>query len=324
MNRESIVTGLFGLGLGLTLCSVIVALIFANITKGDVLSITSGTTLININWVWLSNVFLTCALGMFVVSATVPLIKKVKPKTLIALIPLSVLYLVISAFDILTTDVLVKHGLGNEVNPVMSFIMSIFGVSYGLSLNFAVSIFIVIGLMYTTRKFLAYSATLTPISFVRGLIVFNNMTLLKHTNLEYWLLQMNLMIKQNLFLIILFSIAVVLGLTLTYSFPETEGEYRLPTFKDFLRVNPLKIRRKTTKKPTKVTRELTLTDASDVDKIDEMFFDPFEFTLLLERYRMKQEVINTLIEISKNISERKGIPVDKVTLKDIMDELRKR
>jgi len=326
MNRESIVMGLFGIGLGLTLCSVLVAFTFSKVTTKETLTWTSGTYMISLNWVWLCDLFLTAGLGMFVVSALYPISKRISLKTLLTLIPLSATYILIAALDIVTTDRLIKSGLGNEVNPIMAFLIDSFGVSYALSLNLVVSIFIIIGLIYFTENFYLFSAVVSPILLIRGIVVYNNMSLLKSYTLDTWFLILREYIVLNIPMIIIFFTAVICGLTISFAFPEEEGEYRL-SLRDlgsFIRgFNPLRL-------GTTLRRSRVKTENADVEVVkpeipeDEMPIDPIEFTLLLEKYRIKQEVVETLLKICEDISQKKKIPVGKVTLKDIIDELNKR
>lgn len=321
MNRESIVTGLFGIGLGLTLCSVILALTFSKVTGGgnEEITWTSGTYVIKINWVWLSNLFLTCGLGMFVVSSFVPILKRIHIKALLAFIPFSALYLLISALDIVTTYTLIKSGLGNEVNPIMAILINTFGVSYALSLNFAISMFIIISLMYLTEKLYFFSATILPLSFVRGIVVYNNMTLLKGYTLDTWFMALRFAILDNIPMIILFALSSILGATLILAFPEKEGEYPLLSLP-----NLLSLKSRLRKGENYDKKEiLPVTERNTAEVVEELV-NPVELTLLLERFRIKQEIINTLIEISKEISRKKGIPINKVTLQDIIEELRKK
>ncbi len=320
MNRESIVTGLFGLGLGLASCSIIIAFTFSRVAKGEELTWTSGTYMISINWVWLSNLFLTCGLGMFIVSAAIPVLKRIKIKTLVTLLPLSAFYLLIAAFDIATTHVLIKSGMGDEVNPIMTMLINTFGVSYALSLNFIVSIFIIVGLIYFTEKFYLFSAVVLPLSVIRGFVVYNNMKLIENYTLNVWFLILENMTVENIPMIILFSLSVVMGTTVALAFPETEGEYAPLSLKGLREFNPLKLKNIVRKKSEDVEEEfIHLSPETEIDQI----IDPVEFTLLLERFRIKQEVIESLLKISEEISRKKGLPPDQITLKDIIDELKK-
>lgn len=313
MNRESIVTGLLGLGLGLTLCSVILALTFSKVAKGEELTWTYGTYMVSINWVWLSDLFLTCGLGMFAVSSFIPLLKKVSLKTLLTSLPFSAFYLLMAAFDVVTTHVLVKSGLGNEVNPIMALLINTFGVSYALSLNFALSLFIIIGLMYFTEKLHLFSAVVLPISFVRGLVVYNNMKVLEGYTLNLWFVTLRNSLIENVPMIILFSLSVALGATIAFAFPEEEGKYSL--------ISGLKSRLRVGSKSEYIpTENLQL----PTETIEDEQIDPIEFTLLLERFRIKQEVVETLLDISREISRKKGIPMNQVTLQDVIEELKRR
>jgi len=316
VNREGIVTGLLGLGLGLTTCSVILALTFSKVTRGEELTWTSGTYMISVNWVWLSNLFLTCGLGMFIVAATIPILKRVAPKTLIAIVPISAIYLLIAGLDIVTTHVLVKSGMGNEVNPIMSLLINVFGVSYALSLNFALSIFIIIGLIYFTERFLLFSAFALPISVIRGFVVYGNMKLIKGYTFSLWFTVLKNLAFMNLPMAILFFLSVALGITLALAFPEEEGEY------SFLSIPSLRSLRLSSKTEQNELKERLKTGLVSEELMDE-FVDPVEFTLLLEKFRIKQEVVESLLEISKEVSKKKGIPPDQVTIKDIVEELRR-
>lgn len=318
MNRESIVTGLFGLGLGLTLCSVILALTFSKATGGgsEEIAWTSGTYVIKINWVWLSNLFLICGLGMFAVSSFVPVFKRVNIKTLLTFIPFSALYLLIAAFDVVTTHTLIKSGLGNEVNPIMAILINTFGVSYALSLNFAVSMFIIIALIYLTEKLYFFLAAILPISFVRGVVVYNNMTLLKNYTFDSWFMALRLAVLDNIPMIILFFLSLILGATLVLAFPEEEGEYPLLSLPKLASLRS-RLRRGEGKE------EVLLTTEKEMEEVEELV-NPLELTLLLERFRIKQEIVDTLLEISREISRKKGIPMDQVTLQDIIKELKRR
>ncbi len=321
MNRESIVMGLFGLGLGLTLCSVVIAFTFSKVTRTETLTLTSGTYMISLNWVWLCDLFLTAGLGLFIVSALYPVSKRINVKTLLTLIPLSALYLLIAALDVVSTDRLIKSGLGNEVNPIMAMLINSFGLSYALSLNFVVSVFIVIGLIYFTERLHVFSAVILPISFIRGMIVYNNMILLKNYTLNTWFLILQEYIITNIPMMIIFFTAVAGGLTISLAFPEEEGEYRLSLRKAIMSFNPLKLRTKTEQSSIELTKP---EPEKNLETSEEYLIDPVEFALLLERYKMKQEIVETLLKVCENISRKKGIPMDKVTLKDIIDELNKK
>ncbi len=75
---------------------------------------------------------------MFVVAASIPVLKRICPKTLATLFPFSAFYLLIVAFDVVTAHVLIKSGLGNEVNPLIAVLINTFGVIYALSLKVVV------------------------------------------------------------------------------------------------------------------------------------------------------------------------------------------
>ena len=423
MNRESIVTGLLGLGLGLALCSVILALTFSRVAGGEELTWTYGTRLIRINWVWLSNLFLTCGLGMFVVAALMPVLRRVSLRTLAASLPLSAVYLLISALDVVTTRVLIDSGMGDEVNPFMAALMNVFGTSYALSLNFAVSLFVIIALLYFAERLPLFSAVVLLISFVRGLVVHSNMNIVEGYTLSTWLAALESSLIESVPTAILFALSVVLGVTTAFAFPEEEeelpqpgerpspgerppfgerppsgerpspgerpqplstpipgstllralragagsggggdedkGELRLPlrsppsTAASAASAAPsaassasassagggraVRVAEEAAGRVAEEAAERAAGRAADAEGAagraaeevaggvaGDLGVGAVELAFLLERFRMEREVLEALLEVSREVSRRKGIPVSKVTLQDVIEELKRR